>query len=564
MLSTSRRLTRLLAPLVALLSVLFVWLGPAQVARAADTVNDLTIDSTLDASGTLKVTEKYTFDAAPAEFTQRISLGRDGADNKEYRHQVDGVKVTADGKDVAAKVEQGSDAVVVTVPTHGAKKVELTYTVKGATVKLGDGATELRWRYLQGLSLPVTNVTVNLIPAVSWTDIDCKAGDPAAPKSCKTFTGGVEGHMTPFFNDGPLGANAVMEVSLRFPNGVAATESVRERWSLDRAFSLKLLPLLSALGALLLGGMALWAMHRGAGRDAAFAKPTRVAEFRPVGEGQSEFNLLTDVRPGQVGTLMDEQVDPVDVTASIIDLAVRGHLRIIELPRSSAHAATDWTFERREAGRDALRPYEAKLIDALAPADGTQVRVSQIGPSVTAVIPQVQSDLYDEMVAQKWYERRPDSTRNRWTGTGWAAVVVALVALALLVAFTQFGLLGLALVALAIGLLIVGHEMPARTASGASVLGGLMDLRGQLMTAPTDQMPKGREYHELSEVLPYATVLGGQDRWLAAIAAADDDVAPDPTDLDWYHAPETWQLSDLPASMDAFVTTVTGKLFRRA
>lgn len=88
-------------------------------------------------------------------------------------------------------------------------------------------------------------------------------------------------------------------------------------------------------------------------------------------------------------------------------------------------------------------------------------------------------------------------------------------------------------------------------------------MRSDLLTHPTHQMPPGRELHELSEVLPYAVVLGGTDRWLDAIVASDTDVDPDPHDLPWYRGPEGWHLHDLPASLRNFVTTVSGTLFSR-
>ena len=73
-----------------------------------------------------------------------------------------------------------------------------------------------------------------------------------------------------------------------------------------------------------------------------------------------------------------------------------------------------------------------------------------------------------------------------------------------LAAFTSFGLVGLALLAVSLLVVFLGQEMPARTTKGASLLSGLGLLRAQLLGHPTDQMPKGRELHELSEVLPYA------------------------------------------------------------
>jgi hypothetical protein len=55
--------------------------------------------------------------------------------------------------------------------------------------------------------------------------------------------------------------------------------------------------------------------------------PLRGNEAGPV-----EFVPPDQVRPGQVGTLIDEHANLLDVTATIIDLAVRGFLKITELP----------------------------------------------------------------------------------------------------------------------------------------------------------------------------------------------------------------------------------------
>ena len=167
------------------------------------------------------------------------------------------------------------------------------------------------------------------------------------------------------------------------------------------------------------------------------------------------------------------------------------------------------------------------------------------------------------MGARGWCAQRPDSTRNRWALIGWVALGAAVLATVLLAAFSHFGLLGLALIAIALGVVFVAQEMPARTASGTALLGGLDALRGGLLTQPVDTLPVGRGYAQLSAILPYAIVLGGKDRWLQAVADADLDDQADSTELSWYHAPEGWHLADLPASLANFVTTVTGTLFSR-
>lgn len=225
-------------------------------------------------------------------------------------------------------------------------------------------------------------------------------------------------------------------------------------------------------------------------------------------------------------------------------------------------AATDWAFTRLE-NDEPLLEYERTLLDAIAPAEGPQVRVLGMAASVVPVIAEVQSELYDEVVTRGWFARRPDSTRNHWVRLGWAALVVAVLAGIGLIGFTRFGLAGLVLIGLALGLLLLAQAMPSRTAAGSSILAGLDALRGLLLVQPTESVDPGRAYTGLSRILPYAIVLGGKERWLQALVDADTDDDEDATDLDWYHGPKGWQLSDLPASLANFVTTVQGVLFSR-
>ena len=247
---------------------------------------------------------------------------------------------------------------------------------------------------------------------------------------------------------------------------MTANEDIDYRWTLGRAFSAGPLPLALALGLLVLGGVGLLFLHRRVGTDAVFGgELAPVGEFVPTAAGQSEFRVVGDVRPGHVGTVADERVDPIDITATLVDLAVRGHLVITELAPQSRFAPTDWTLTRVGEGAG-LQPFEAALLDGIAPPAGS-VRVSQIASRVHESIAGVQDALYDEMVVNGWYERRPDATRSRYTRMSVIALASAVLVTVLLAAFSTFGLVGLALVLLALGLIFVAQELPSRTAQGS-------------------------------------------------------------------------------------------------
>lgn len=563
-----RRPPRIAAWLVSLVGlVTAATLASTPLAHANIQGSDLEIKAKLNADGMLDVSQRFSLQGTGA-LIQAIATESPAPGNKtSYRYDITDVAATKDGADVPVSVKRGK-IVEISVP-EASGDVEISYRVRGAAlegakVEGQDQLTTLRWPFLQGLNVPVGTVTGSLSTPTPPRSVDCQSGDPAALQPCVMWQGGTHHAPDPKFEDEKRAAGDLVVFTVQVPaDGVSANQEVIHHWSLDRSFQATGWPLLAALATLLIGGAILFALYRRIGVDQIGAgTPTEIARFVPIGEGQVRAEFLVDLAPGEVGTLADERVDPIDITATILDLATRGHLRITELP-AGPHQPIDWTFERRP-GRDPLRRYEETLLSALAPASGEPVLVSQIAGVVATAIPQVQDELYDEVVAQGWFEQRPDEARRRWSSLGRGLVFGSVVIAILLVIFTHLGLMGVSLVAIAVGVWYLAGQMPRRTEQGASVLAGIGNLAQQLAIAPTDQLPRGQEYEELSRLLPFAQVLGSRERWLAAFAAADNDPGvADPTDLDWYHAPETWHLADLPMSMTAFVTTLQGRLYDR-
>ena len=538
--------------------------GPlALPAHAEGNASTFVAEGNLAKDGTLKVKQTIILTGAvPPELSQKFETRENLVGDRQYVQTLSDITAMVKGAAVQPKITTEDRFTTVTVPTNGSTEIVMSYTVTGAVVTIESG-TALRWRMLQGLSAQVAQFSAKVQIPTQFSYIKCTAGSPNSTVPCSFAAAGTEGAQVPTFRDGPRGEGEVVAIDIGFPPGAIATNEVIDyRWTLGRAFSASPLPLALALGLLALGGVALYGLHRRAGADrSSDGQISTAGEFVPTGAGRSEFRVVGDVRPGHVGTVADERVDPIDVTATLVDLAVRGHLVIIELPRESEFARTDWEI-RRVDGSPGVRPFEQQLLDGIA-APGSSVRVSELASRVQESIGGVQNALYDEMVSNGWFERRPDDTRNRWTQLALAALIISVVVTGVLAAFTTFGLVGLALIAVSLGLVFVAQEMPARTPKGAALLGGLGALRSDLMSHPTNQLTPGSELQEISEVLPYAIVLGGADRWLDAIVTSDVDEHPDSYDLSWYHGPENWHLRDLPDSMRNFVTTVSGSLFSR-
>ena len=539
--------------------------GPlALTAHAEGNASTFIAEGNLAKDGTLKVKQTITLTGAvPPELSQRFEIREDLVGDRQYVQTLSDITATVKGSEVQPTITTEDRFTTVTVPTNGSTEIAMSYTVTGAVVTIESG-TALRWGMLQGLSAQVAQFSAKVQIPTQFSYIKCTAGSPNSTVPCNFAAAGTVCAQVPTFRDGPRGEGEVVAIDIGFPpGGIATNEVIEYQWTLGRAFSASPLPLALALGLLALGGLALYGIHRRVGTDRnPDGQISKTGEFVPTGAGRSEFRVVGDVRPGHIGTVADERVDPIDITATLVDLAVRGHLVIIELPRASEFARTDWEIRRVDRREDNLRPFEQKLLEGIA-APGSSVRVSELAGRVQESIGGVQNALYDEMVSNGWFERRPDDARNRWTQLALAALIISVIVTVVLAAFTTFGLVGLALIALSLGLVFVAQETPARTPKGAALLGGLGELRSDLMSHPTNQLPPGGELREISEVLPYAIVLGGADRWLDAIVATDTDEHPDSYDLSWYHGPEHWHLSDLPDSMRNFVTTVSGSLFSR-
>ena len=74
--------------------------------------------------------------------------------------------------------------------------------------------------------------------------------------------------------------------------------------------------------------------------------------------------------PGRSARIVDEQANTLDVTATIVDLAVRGYLTIEEIPKEGWFGKPDWTLHRTRQGR--RRPARVRADAARRAVQGRQ------------------------------------------------------------------------------------------------------------------------------------------------------------------------------------------------
>jgi predicted membrane protein DUF2207 len=255
---------------------------------------------------------------------------------------------------------------------------------------------------------------------------------------------------------------------------------------------------------------------------AAWRRRGRDPRQRPVAVQYEPPQGLT---PGEAGTLLDNTVDMRDITATLVDLAVRGHLRIEE--RDTRHllgliGSREYVLHKLDppAGPGPLADHEQRLLDGIFLTRGSSVELSQLENEFYTKIPGIRSSLFDQLLARGYYHARPDKVRSRWISLAvFVGVVIAgggiRVAGWFLLTPVPFVVAG-ALAALI--LIIFATVMPARAEAGARALEQVLGFEEFLRRVEAEHLKKIiLDKPELFDrYLPYAMAFSVEKQWARA------------------------------------------------
>ena len=249
----------------------------------------------------------------------------------------------------------------------------------------------------------------------------------------------------------------------------------------------------------------------------------RDPRLRPIAAQYEPPNQLT---PGEVGTLVDNSADMRDITASIVDLAVRGFLVIEEHQKDRMLGLMhdkDYNFilKRDRAEWVNLKPHEQALLEGLFTIGtvGESVPMSSLENHFYTNLPGIKSNIFASLVGDGYYTRRPDSVRSAYVGAG-VAIGLLIVFGGLKIAANQ-GTAPLAFVAagLITGAIICGFGwfMPAHTELGTRALEGVLGFEDFLVHVESDRFNRTIKTPEMFEkFLPFAMALGVEKNWSRA------------------------------------------------
>ncbi|MGH7559720.1 MAG: DUF2207 domain-containing protein [Gemmatimonadales bacterium] len=258
-----------------------------------------------------------------------------------------------------------------------------------------------------------------------------------------------------------------------------------------------------------------WTLWRRRGRD-----PRR----RPVAVRYEPPESLT---PAEAGTLMDHSADMRDITATMVDLAVRGFIRIEETEEKKLFGLIsdrDYRVRRVQppAEWDRLAPHERKLLEGIFEENPTSVELSELEDEFYTHLDGIRDGIFDRLTGKGLYHARPDKVRERWMIAGVAlGILIAAGGGALFAA--RFSLTPVPFVVAgiltAVILLAFGSQMPARSERGTRTLEHVLGFEEFLRRVESEHFAHVVKTPELfDKYLPFAMAFGVEKKWARAFA----------------------------------------------
>lgn len=482
----------------------------------------------------------------PPELADRVPDGRDVSSFRRVL-EVDAIEVASDsGAPTDVLVEGPEDNggnVMVRIgdpdrTITGRQQYTIRYRVRGAMEAVeqdGEDIGALAWDAIgTGWPVPIEQATVG-VRVDGVRSARCLQGPQYATDPCTadTTASGAQ-----FRSASALAPYEGMTIALELDADAVAVPPILidEKPSVRRALigSTAAVPLAGVVGVLGAGGLALLGWRQGRDRvarggftshgqvDEARADERRRGLFepRPV---PVEYRPPDDLRPAQLGLIVDERVDAVDVTATIVDLAVRGHMTIEEVEQGGWFRRADWRLRQGDADREGLLGYERILLDGIF-GSRDSVLVSDLKGTFAKDYQKVETAVYADGQSRHWFADRPDHTRGRWLGAGLALTVLGVLLTVFLGARMRMAVVGLVVVALGIVLMAIHRRMPRRTGRGSRMLTRTLGFREFVERAEADRMEFAERERLFVEYLPYAVVFGCVEHWAQVFESIGVDV----------------------------------------
>ena len=295
-------------------------------------------------------------------------------------------------------------------------------------------------------------------------------------------------------------------------------------------------------------------------RNHVILNPKAAAETKPLFARQTvvvEFDPPEKLRPGEVGTLIDERADLTDISATIVDLAVRGYLKIIE-EKKGRKAIYFFEQQRDFLNDQKLSEWEKEILRGVFGNDGRsteRVALNDLKEKFYTRLEKIRKDLYAQLTEKGYFPQPPNEvlTKNLVRG----GVLGAFSALL----FFLFGGIGLWWVPVPLAVLagltmIASPLMPRKTAKGTEAVRRSSGFKLFISTAQKYQQQFNERINYFDTFLPYAMVFGVVDKWVGTFKELGI-VPPQPG---WYIGPGPFNIGGFSSSVHAMSSSFAATL----
>ncbi|MBP9719398.1 MAG: DUF2207 domain-containing protein, partial [Candidatus Levybacteria bacterium] len=429
----------------------------------------------------------------------------DQKDGKKYCTQVSVDKVLQDGNNVTYKVYTNGSYDRIQIGNadktiSGKHTYMIAYSVTGVLQNFGT-YDEFYWNVTGdqwGVVMNSASARVSVPSTISLLGkTACYKGVEGSLMNCSAVK--IDDHIADF-STGLLGSMEGMTIAVAYPTGIVPLLTVERPKTL---FEKLMEPASISLFSIVFFGGIFWVVSTWykQGRDIRIPgfHETMVVEFTPP----------ENLRPAELGILMDERADTLDVTATIIDLTTRGYLTITEIPKKWLFGSTDYELSRTEKESSGLLSYEDMLLHRIF-GSVKKKKVSTLKNDFYDDLAKVKENMYTHMMERGVFVDHPEKTRTKYMFIGIFFLVFGVV-LTILGGANEYALLisfDCALIPVGITTVIFSRSMSRRTAKGRELYRRVKGYREFINTAEKYRQRFFEKKNLFQEVLPYAIVFG--------------------------------------------------------
>jgi uncharacterized membrane protein len=514
---------------IAALCWLFALSTPAHARSWRITRFDATI--TIDKDGQAFVTEKLglRFEGEYHGIYRTIPIHYPGPSGTSFTLFIDDVSVTDSDTHQPLKFESSRDGdyrklkIYIPGAVDASKTVEIDYKTVNPVRHFAD-YDEFYWN-VTGLDWPVpidaASASIffpdnaNGLRAQAFTGVYGSHDSEATVNVNRTRV--ENGTRVDVESSNPLPMRGGLTVDVYIPKGILKEPS---SFTLAMAFirsnPITLMPLL----ALAIMGLLWWFI----GRD-----PDPGLSVAP------QYGPPEKMTPAETGLLIDDSIDPRDITCTIVDLAVRGYIHIQELDiKVLMFTNKDYELQLLKARSEwkDLTDFEEVMLTTIFPGESKARRISDLKYSFYTAVPSIKDGVLDSLKQKGMYRVDPNSANAYWLlGAGGTVFAAWLVCKAVGLGLFDSGALSFLCIGVSVVIVfVIGRQMTAKSLLGARTwvhVKGFQEFMNRveadkLRTLPPDTFEK---------FLPYAMALGVEAHWAKAFSGI---IRNPPT---WYSGP---------------------------